>query len=352
MSLPVYNLTKVHLLSLENLRQWVKTLPAEQQAEMKWSIPHAEKHLVRLLEEPLSSELIGQAVVEFIKALTSCIKVLGPKILEDGGAAHIFIEKLPQELFGIRKFFKDVDAADDAEWAFRYFIEITAFFSNLFLQVELPKPLEFDITEENFEIFNDDKSVPKEFNFLKRHLQLQVFILAILHAVEKKSYRERAEHLAAQAFEIATYLAVPPPNEPIDFENKLVEQVLKNFADKISSANKERDILRQVRKYLRENKVVKAREVLDSFVAESDFSDQTTRIRELLRPPVVRMVPGNYPNNISDNMGWIRSHSGEFKGQWVALDRGELLGASPKLFELHKKLDQTQLSDALFIKLD
>jgi hypothetical protein len=60
-----------------------------------------------------------------------------------------------------------------------------------------------------------------------------------------------------------------------------------------------------------------------------------------LAPPVV--VARNLPANptLRANREWLKTHSEEYRGQWVAVRNGELLGAASSLKELTERIDRT-----------
>jgi hypothetical protein len=52
------------------------------------------------------------------------------------------------------------------------------------------------------------------------------------------------------------------------------------------------------------------------------------------------------------NTAWLHTHYQEYRGKWIALNEGVLLGANESLVELHKAIEKTgQLSVALFMSL-
>ncbi len=55
---------------------------------------------------------------------------------------------------------------------------------------------------------------------------------------------------------------------------------------------------------------------------------------------------------VRKNTAWIHQHYQEYKGKWVALNEGILLGANESLLELHKTIEKSnQLKVALFMNL-
>jgi hypothetical protein len=62
-----------------------------------------------------------------------------------------------------------------------------------------------------------------------------------------------------------------------------------------------------------------------------------------------RPATGIPPHN---NIAWLKKHHEEYKGQWVALHDGNLLGVSEDALELYKVMESSdQLSSAVFINL-
>jgi hypothetical protein len=61
----------------------------------------------------------------------------------------------------------------------------------------------------------------------------------------------------------------------------------------------------------------------------------------ILAPP--RIIRNNLPPDptIRANREWLKAHGGEYKGQWIALRNGELLGTASTLGELKEQIGQT-----------
>lgn len=75
------------------------------------------------------------------------------------------------------------------------------------------------------------------------------------------------------------------------------------------------------------------------------------RLDKLLPPvPPVPMVP---PNDwITRTNAWLREHKHEYRGRWVALRGGALLGADKSRVALHRRLEQSgELTGAAFARL-
>lgn len=65
----------------------------------------------------------------------------------------------------------------------------------------------------------------------------------------------------------------------------------------------------------------------------------------------VDVIERNLPPDpsLKDNRDWLKAHKDEYKGQWVALQQGKLIGASPSLKDLKSTINQTE--DILFAKV-
>jgi len=67
-------------------------------------------------------------------------------------------------------------------------------------------------------------------------------------------------------------------------------------------------------------------------------------------PPAVAVEPQN--DWIARNNAWLRAHRHEYRGNWVALRAGVLLGADTSRVALHRRLEkQAELAGAAFARL-
>jgi Family of unknown function (DUF5678) len=67
------------------------------------------------------------------------------------------------------------------------------------------------------------------------------------------------------------------------------------------------------------------------------------RLHHALRPPQVRTVPGYRQPDRRDTFEWIRSHSEEYQGQWIAVLGSRLIAASPDLAAVLEVVKKSQL---------
>jgi hypothetical protein len=65
-------------------------------------------------------------------------------------------------------------------------------------------------------------------------------------------------------------------------------------------------------------------------------SDGLRRISEALSKP--RLLQRGIPvrEGVALNQQWLRNHAEQYRGQWVAVSSGQLLGAAPTLSELRE----------------
>lgn len=72
-----------------------------------------------------------------------------------------------------------------------------------------------------------------------------------------------------------------------------------------------------------------------------------------IAPGRVQVLASHGRGGSQESMAWLRAHGDEYRGQWVALRAGELLGSHPDRRELHRDLERRGLLDeALFARLD
>jgi hypothetical protein len=76
-----------------------------------------------------------------------------------------------------------------------------------------------------------------------------------------------------------------------------------------------------------------ARKVLDALPVGQLSDPMIVRLRKMLAVPVTKTSQKRDIDRILDYQ-WIRDHAQDYRGQWVALDNGKLLGAAMSLREL------------------
>lgn len=89
--------------------------------------------------------------------------------------------------------------------------------------------------------------------------------------------------------------------------------------------------------------------ITPKFIGEDNVQDR-------LKPPEFPFPPrivGTYePKDRTKENDWLRLHSGEYAGQWVALDGDRLVGHGHNLKEVVKTVKQNGVDDALFVRVE
>ena len=66
--------------------------------------------------------------------------------------------------------------------------------------------------------------------------------------------------------------------------------------------------------------------------------DRIQQAGRILAPPVIRISKTSSVRNLEPSRNWLRSHATDYRGQWVAVRNGTLLGAAPSMKELLEKV--------------
>jgi hypothetical protein len=88
--------------------------------------------------------------------------------------------------------------------------------------------------------------------------------------------------------------------------------------------------------------IVAARKILNALPLGSFDDLLFVGLRKILAQPVVTAVQKRDIDRHVD-YDWIREHAQEYRGQWVALDEGQLLGAAGSLRELLERIKSLHL---------
>jgi len=85
----------------------------------------------------------------------------------------------------------------------------------------------------------------------------------------------------------------------------------------------------------------------------SEFSDKADYWHKVLAVPNVIQKKTATGGNIREDILWIQNNAESYKGKWVALKSGVLLGSHEKRAELQKILKQSEkLADAMFFQIE
>lgn len=73
---------------------------------------------------------------------------------------------------------------------------------------------------------------------------------------------------------------------------------------------------------------------------------------QVLAEPVVISEHGATGGDLRNNTAWLKQHTAEYQGYWVALRQGVLLGSDKNRTELHHRLKNAgKLSGAMFVRI-
>jgi len=82
------------------------------------------------------------------------------------------------------------------------------------------------------------------------------------------------------------------------------------------------------------------------------ISDKIDNWRRVLAKPIIKAKKPATGKNIKTNIAWLQNESGKYKGKWVALKDGKLLGSHKSRIELHQTIIKTHnLSEIMFFKV-
>ncbi len=96
----------------------------------------------------------------------------------------------------------------------------------------------------------------------------------------------------------------------------------------------------------------RAREITEQGLALYPDHATLQQYRHFLRPAGSRVVPGPNLGDPRPSYEWIKQHSAEYRGLWVALDKGELVAACKSFEEARQALRDRDPRDALLHFVD
>lgn len=131
---------------------------------------------------------------------------------------------------------------------------------------------------------------------------------------------------------------------------KLIEGWLKEEKEPSVRA-KMKVIEEQIQKLIENGDIALARKAL-SPVPEG-LSEQLDRCRRLLAEPVITSGGPASGKNFRKDFDWIEQHSRRYKGLWIAIKDGELLGSNRSRLSLQRELERKKiLRGATFFKVE
>ncbi len=131
---------------------------------------------------------------------------------------------------------------------------------------------------------------------------------------------------------------------------------LYNFQSILKNLNFKHDaesvlVLSYVKKLMENGNVNEARKMI-SFLP-SDTSGKADYWHKVLAVPNVMSGKKATGGNVRQDILWIQNNADSYKGKWVALKNGVLLGSHEKRADLHKILKKSgQIADAMFFQIE
>lgn len=83
-----------------------------------------------------------------------------------------------------------------------------------------------------------------------------------------------------------------------------------------------------------------AAEVAHAGLARFPYDPRIRQASRVLELPVVRSTPSQYAGDLSASQAWLRDHAAPYRGQWVIIREGHLLGAAPDLGSLRTLIER------------
>ncbi|MEZ4526493.1 MAG: hypothetical protein R2941_11295 [Desulfobacterales bacterium] len=126
------------------------------------------------------------------------------------------------------------------------------------------------------------------------------------------------------------------------------QRTLKNVQNFRNDAD---SVLASVKNLLENGNVAEARKMLSLLSPGS--SGRADYWHKVLAAPNVMSGKKATGGNVKEDILWIQNNADSYKGKWVALKNGVLLGSHEKRAELHSILKQSgQLADAMFFYIE
>jgi len=109
------------------------------------------------------------------------------------------------------------------------------------------------------------------------------------------------------------------------------------------SAHTPDDLLRAIQLALSLNLVWPGRDLAAQGLRLFPDHEPLRRAARVFEPPTTRMSRNSAPpKGTKESHNWMRDHAHEYRGQWIAVNQGRLLGAARTLDELRPLIDQAE----------
>ena len=143
--------------------------------------------------------------------------------------------------------------------------------------------------------------------------------------------------------------------EAFDKASKLPEtlqdEIAKELLAEIEDEARWEKTSEHVKKLVENGQVAEARKVLSTI--QPGTSTALDNWQRALSNPKAKLHKSAGGENIKEDALWLQDYSGKYKGKWIALKKGILLGAHESRIQLRRFLKQTgKLAGAMFFRVD
>ena len=131
----------------------------------------------------------------------------------------------------------------------------------------------------------------------------------------------------------------------------LQDEIAKEILAELETEAREEKISDHVKKLVENGQIEDARSVLATI--QPGISAALDNWQRALSIPKAKLDKSSEGENIKDDALWLRNNSEKYKGKWIALKNGALLGAHNSRIELRRSLKQAgNLSGSMFSRID
>jgi hypothetical protein len=130
------------------------------------------------------------------------------------------------------------------------------------------------------------------------------------------------------------------------------DEIAKELLTELEVEIHEPKISEHVKKLVEDGQITEAREVM-YFLQPGTSTVLDSWQRTLAYPQARLNKAAGGENNIKKDALWLQNNSDKYKGKWIALNNGILVGAHESRIELHRSLKQAgKLAGVMFCRID
>lgn len=131
----------------------------------------------------------------------------------------------------------------------------------------------------------------------------------------------------------------------------LQDEIAKEILAELDTEAREEKISEHVKKLVENGQIEDARNVLSTI--QPGISTALDNWQRALSIPKAKLDKSSEGENIKEDALWLQDNSEKYKGKWIALKNGILLGAHESRIELRHSLKKTgKLAGTMFFRID